>query len=616
MPLAAGEDFYRFDGVVIDCGNFRVEKDGQEITLTPRAFDVLVFLARHSGRVVEKQELFDSVWRSSFVSDNALTKVIKEIRQALRDPADQPRYIETVPKRGYRFIAGVNTQPTILNGTTQDIQQVVHQRKRDGGQWTYLIISCAGLVLLGLAGFAYMKLKSLPDSAPPIGSIAVLPFENASKAEDLEYLSDGITEQLINSLSRQRRLRVTPRTSVFYYKDRRADPRTIGRTLNVRSVLTGKIVLRGEMLTIQTELIDVERQAQIWGEQYTRPLADLFKVPDSIAREIITNLRFQLPDREQLTRYHTNNSDAYRWYLQGHFYWNKRTVKDLEKSIECFSRAVAADPNYGMAFAALANAYSQLANYGGAPPREAMPKAKEAVLKALTLDERLSEAHNALGFILMCYDFEFGAAEREFKRAIELDPNNAMAHQFYGNLLMYLGRSEEASGQYALALELDPLSLILNRMYGESLFYARRYDAAVAQYKKTLDLDVNFASAHFSLSVAHQLQGHYPEAVEEFAKSQELINQQLLATRAREGFARGGWKGYLQVMTRTEDLPGYTVAAFHTSLGENDKAVAKLEQAYERREHFVIWTKVDPRLDPLRGDPRFQRLLERIGFTP
>jgi tetratricopeptide (TPR) repeat protein len=301
----------------------------------------------------------------------------------------------------------------------------------------------------------------------------------------------------------------------------------------------------------------------------------------------------------------------------GRFYWNKRTGKDLQKAIEYFEQAITVDPNYALAYAGLADAYALLSPYLAAPPREVMPKAREAAQKALALDDQLVEAHAALGLILNTYDYDFAGAEREFKRAIELNPNYATAHQFYGELLMYLDRREEAETEFRRALELDPLSLIINRQYGESLLYARKYEASIAQFKKTLDFDSNFAAAHVSLSLAYQLTGKYPETIEEYAKFQELIGEKQNAALIRQSFAEGGWSGFLRTMTgenRLSNATPYALATWYAKLGEKDKAFEELNKSYEIREYFLVLLKVDPRFDDLRSDQRFDDLLRRVGF--
>ncbi|MDQ3375188.1 MAG: tetratricopeptide repeat protein, partial [Acidobacteriota bacterium] len=288
-----------------------------------------------------------------------------------------------------------------------------------------------------------------------------------------------------------------------------------------------------------------------------------------------------------------------------------------QKAIEYFQQAIDVDPNYALAYAGLADAYALLSPYLAATPHEAMPKAREAARKALTLDDQLVEAHAALGLIYNTYDYDFAGAEREFKRAIELNPNYATAHQFYGELLMYLDRREEAETEFRRALELDPLSLIINRQYGESLLYARKYEASIAQFKKTLDLDSNFAAAHVSLSLAYQLTGKSPEAIEEYAKFQELIGEKKNAALIRQSFADGGWTGFWRTMTgenRLSNATPYALASWYAKLGEKDKAFEELNKSYEIREYFLVLLNVDPRFDDLRSDPRFQDLLRRVRF--
>jgi tetratricopeptide (TPR) repeat protein len=330
----------------------------------------------------------------------------------------------------------------------------------------------------------------------------------------------------------------------------------------------------------------------------------------------IISFYFRGDEQRLLTKRYTENVEAYQFYVRGRFYWNKRTSQDLWKSIENFEQAIALDPNYALAFTGLADAYALLAN-AGSPAHEMMPKAREAALKALLLDDNLAEAHTALGQIVVYYDYDFAGAEREYKRAIELNPNYATAHQWYSEILSALGRHEEALAEMRRALEIDPLSLILNRQYGVSLLFARQYDAGLEQLKKTLELEPNFAPAHSTLSLAYRLKGDYAASVEELAKYQELISERQSAALIRESFAKGGWQGFLRAMTGTRrpaNLTPYHTAAFYAALGEKDKAFAELDKAYQTRETVLGLLKVDPRLDSLHDDPRFQDLMRRVGL--
>ncbi len=481
-----------------------------------------------------------------------------------------------------------------------------------------LVVLFLTIVAASTVGYFYFTSQNTRQ----IESIAVLPFQNASGNADVEYLCDGMTESLISSLSQLPKLSVKARSSVFRYKGKVVEPQTVGNELNVQAVLTGRIVQRGEQLILNLELVDARTENVIWSEQYNRKQTDLISLQNEIARDVSNKLRVKLSgaDEQRLVKNYTANAEAYQLYLRGRFYWNKRTPKDIEKSIDYFNQAITVDPNYALAYAGLADGYALLSNYQAAPPREAMPKAKEAARTALSLDNDLAEAHTSLGFILGVYDYDFAGAEAQFKLSIELNPNYAIAHLWYGNQLSTLGRFEEASAEVRQALEIDPLSLVINRMHGDRLLFAGKYDEAIAQFKRTLELDTNFAPAHVSLGIAYQLKGDYAESVEEYAKSQELNGKPENAALMRESFARSGWQGFLRAMTGTSRPanlpPEFSAAVFHAQLGEKEKAFDELNKAYENREFYLVLLKVDPRLDPLRDDPRFQDLLKKVGFPP
>ena len=479
--------------------------------------------------------------------------------------------------------------------------------------------AAALILLVALVGFGIRYFNNRSTAAPPIESIAVLPFVNESGDGTIEYLSDGMTESLINSLSQLPRLAVKARSSVFRYKGKDVTPQQIGSELNVQAILSGRVIERDSNLTLYLELVEASTGNRIWGERYERKLTDLVSLQNEIAYDVSNKLKTKLSGAEQntLAKNYTENTEAYRLYLQGRFYWNKRTAKDLLKAIEYFEQAVRIDPNYALAYAGLADSYALLSPYVAAPPTEAMPKAREYAVKALALDDRLVEAHTALGLILNTYDYDFAGAEREFKRAIEINPNYATAHQFYGELLMYLDRREESDAEFRRALEIDPLSLIINRQYGESMIYSRKYEAGIVQLKKTLDLDPSFVVAHVSLSLIYQLTGRYPETIEEFAKFQEMIGEERNASIIRQSFAKGGFEGFLRTMTgenRLSNTTSYSMATWYAKLGEKDKAFDELNKAYENREYYIVLLKVDPRFDNLRSDARFAALLRRIGF--
>lgn len=501
--------------------------------------------------------------------------------------------------------------PTTLTESqksTSNTRNLIGRKKRQIG-----VAVIAAIIVLTLVISVYYSLSRSNNAT--IDSLAVLPFINVSADRQLEYLSDGMTEMLICNLSQLPKLNVKARSSVFRYKGQDVTPRTVGADLNVQAVLNGRIILRGDMLTLSLELADVRTENVIWSEQYNRKQTDLVSLQSEVVHDVFNNLRVKLAgaDEQKLSKNYTINAEAYQLYLKGRFYWNKRTLKDLEKAIDCFNQTIALDPNYALAYAGLADTYVVLPFYRNESVREAITQAREAAMKALSLDGDLAEPHATLGFV-NTQEYDFAGAEREYKRAIELNPNYATAHQWYGEMLSHLGRHEESQAELHRALEIDPLALIINVWYGNSLFYARRYDDSLAQLKKTLELDAGFAITHQSLARVYQARGDYAEAVEEFAKYKELTGEQQTAALIRESFAKDGWQGFLRAMTgkqRPANLSGYEKVVFLAALGEKEKAFA---EPGESNEVFGRMLKVDPLLDPLRDDPRFADLVRRIGL--
>jgi serine/threonine protein kinase len=459
----------------------------------------------------------------------------------------------------------------------------------------------------------------LISSSPFLNSIAVLPFTNMSADAENEYFCDGLAEELLNALAKIDDLKVAARTSAFSFKNKNTNISKIGNILNVRTVLEGSVRKSGNRLRITVQLVNAANGFHLWSERYDREMQDIFDVQDEITLAVVDALKVKLLGEEKvaLLKRYTDNTEAYQLYLRGRFFWNKFTFEDFQKSIDCFNQVLVLDPNYNLAYTGLSDAYVMLSGFGALSPLEAKPKAKAAALKALLLDDQLSNAHTSLGFILQDYDYDFAGAEREFKRAIKLQPGNSSARQFYGQLLTRLGRHKESSAEFRQALEIDPLSVVGNWVYGFSLFEARRYDEAIAQIKKVLELDVNFPPAYLSLAFIYQVQGEYAASVEEAAKFNEFVGNPQTAAVIRESFAEGGWQGFLRAMTgmrRPPDLPSYVAATFYAALGENSEAFDELNKAYENRESYLVMLKADPRLDSLRDDPRFQGLMRRVGL--
>ena len=465
-----------------------------------------------------------------------------------------------------------------------------------------------------------------PSSRKTIDSIAVLPFENASADPDAEYLSDGITESIIGSLFHLPKLRVMARSTVFRYKGQTGDPQRIGNELNVRSVLTGRVVQRGDSLTIGTELVDVANGWRLWGEQYNRKLADIFAVQEEIASEISERLRRKLTgdEKKRLSKRSTRNAEAYQDYLRGRYYWNKRTAEAVKKSIEYFENAIERDPSYPLAYAGLADAYNILGFYAYAAPREAFPKAKAAAQRALEIDDTLIEAQTSLNYVRLYYDWDWTGADKEFKRIIDRNPSYATAFGFYGNALIVMGRFKEGLAVMDKAQERDPLSLIINSGIGWGLYFERKYDQAVEQFRRTLEMDSHFVVAHAWLGLVYLQKGLFPEALTELRTASEISGGSHLYV-AYLGHAYGVTGDASEARKILDQLKeqslrsyvsSYSIAEVCLGLGDQNQALEWLEKAYEERARAMSLIKVEPILDPLRSDPRFQDLVRRMNFPP
>jgi TolB-like protein/Tfp pilus assembly protein PilF len=464
--------------------------------------------------------------------------------------------------------------------------------------------------------------QSRPRKA--IDSLAVLPLFNASDDPDMEYLSDGITESIISNLSQLPKLRVMARSTVFRFKGRDVDACAVGRELNVRAVLTGRMLQRGDQLILRAELVDTADGAQLWGEQYNRPLADLLAVEEEIAREIVHRLRLHLPEteRRRLGKRTTINTEAYQLYLRGRYYLNKRTEEGMKKSIDLFQQAIDLDPTYALAYAGIADTYLNLGGWGQLPPYAAYPKAKAAAAKALEIDETLAEAHTSLAMAAKEYDWDFPRAERAYRRALELNPNYAVAHHWYGECLAAVGRHAEAIAEIKRALELDPLSLIINASLGRhGYFFAGQYDQAIEQCQKTIDLDPHFWVAHHFLGGVYACAGRLQEALAAFTRAQQLEpNLEAIScigltygTLGRRAQAQAALDE-LNTIAKTRYVSPINFALVYIGLGEKDEAFGWLEKALEHHTQWLSEIRADPFFDSLRSDPRFKALLRDVGF--
>ena len=454
-----------------------------------------------------------------------------------------------------------------------------------------------------------------------IDSLAVLPLANASADPNMEYLSDGITESIINNFAQVPKLRVVPRNTVFRYKDREIDPQEVGQALNVRAVLTGRVRQLGDRLIVGVELVDVASDSQLWGEQFNREVTDIFKIQEEIASEIIEKLRLKLThtEKKRLAKRHTRKTESYQLYLKGRFYWNKRTEDALKKATEFFRQAIEVDPTYALAYAGIADCYGILNFFGDLSPKESATKATAAARKALEIDDTLAEVHTSLGLVKLIYDWDWQSAEQEFKRAIKLSPNYATAHDWYSTYLMAVGRIEDAIREIKHAQELDPLSPIITTGLARQFYYARQPERAIHECLKILDMEPKFAPAHWFLGQAYEQLGNYNEAIRQL---QQAVNysggRALMLGSLGYTYAVSGHETEAQaVLTSLQDetrhnVPALTLAFIYAGLGQNDSAFEWLDKAYVERFGWLIFLNVDPKFDNLRSDPRFTTLLQRL----
>ena len=520
--------------------------------------------------------------------------------------------------------AAVQTMGQPAPASTSNVPHIAGEITRNK-----LGIGIAVVVLLAIAAFAYFAYFARRDSGSvreAITSIAVLPFVNASNNPDAEYLSDGISESLINSLSQLPQLKVIARSSSFKFRGTDANPQEAAKALGVEAILTGRVIQLGDQLQISAELVDARDGTHVWGEQYNRKAADLLAVQSEISREISEKLRIRLSgeERKQLAKRYTENTEAYQLYLKGRYYWNKRTPEDLKKGIGYFQQAIDIDPNYALAFAGLADSYIIFGNFGLLPPKEVYPKARGAAQKALEIDGNLAEAQVSMAFVKALFEWDWQGADAGFKRAIELNPNYGPAHQWYGVYLAGAGRLTEAVAQAQRAQEVDPLSLTINSVVGWMLYFDRQYDRAIEQEKKTLEMDPNFVLSYHYRGMAYEQKGMYPEAIADLQNAVTLSGSRTTvlgplghayAIAGRRSEARKVLDEVMQLRARAY-FPSYEIALIYTGMGEKDQAFKWLDKAYEERSPWLIHIRVDPRFETLHSDPRFADLVRRVGLSP
>jgi TolB-like protein len=486
-----------------------------------------------------------------------------------------------------------------------------------------LAIVGVGLLATAVTVAYFVFLRKANDTPGQIKSIAVMPFMNESGNTELEYLSDGMTDTLISSLSQLPNLSVKARSSVFRYKGKETNPQTIGKDLNVQAILNGRIAQRGDQLTLTLDLVDAQTENVIWSDRYIRKESTLIDLQSEIARDVSTKLRTKLSgtDEQKVAKTYTATPEAYQLYLKGLYHWNKRTPESLKSSLDHYSQAIAKEPAYAQAYAGLALTYVLLPEYSVSSPHETLPKAKSMARKALELDETLAEAHTALGYSLFSYDWNFAEADREFQRAIELNPNFATAHQWRGETLRASQRFDEAIAEGKRARELDPFSLIINHALGLTYLYARQYDQAIEQFRKTVELDQNWYNGHLFLGFGYEAKGLHREAIAEYQKAVALNEDPYALAFLGHVYGVSGRKDEaLKILTQMSEIakqryvPAYSFGMVYAGLGDKTQAFQWLERSYQDRAYDVIYLNVDPQFDSLHSDPRFADLVRRVGL--
>ena len=546
------------------------------------------------------------------------------------------RALEKDPEDRYQSIADMVSElrreqkrSTRLEQTPEIEMPMPRGSPTDGSRRKPMEFSKKKVILVGAVGGIVLALaiaiSVLSGHRQTIDSLAVMPFENVGGDPNTEYLSDGITESLMNTLSQLSHLTVMSRSSVFHYKGKGIDPQKAGKELGVKAVLAGRVTQRGDYLQISTELVDVSNNSHLWGEQYNKKFSDILAIQEEISKEISKQLSVKLvgEDESKLSKRPTENTEAYQLYLKGRFHWNKRKADDLQRAVDYFNQAIDLDPKFALAYAGLASTYAVLPEYSGLPEHDLIPKGEAAAMKAMEFDPALAEPHAVLGMIKHAYQWDWQGAERELKRAIELNPKYPTNFHWYSICLRQQGKYKEALPEITRALDLDPLSLIINLNVGEVYCQLGKYDLGIEQLKKTLELDPNFAKAHQSLGMVYVKQGKFDDALRELETVRQIVGE---ATPYALGdlaytYARAGKKDEavrILDMLREYSRQGFTLsvqtAEVYAGLGDRDKAFEWLEKGYSERNSNLPWIKVDYVWDDLRSDPRYTALLKKIGM--
>jgi TolB-like protein/DNA-binding winged helix-turn-helix (wHTH) protein/Flp pilus assembly protein TadD len=635
MPDATQAPAVRRFGVFeINLQSGELRKNGMRLRLSGQPFQILAVLVERSGEVVTREELHSKLWPTdTFVDfDHGLNNAVARIREVLDDSSDTPRYVETIPRRGYRFIAPLSeVQPKASSAhqiTRPDASDlpVLPIHKRFASTRARVLLGTAAVLVLITVAFVLNRGRAKGPSQPAIKSLAVLPLKNLSGDATQDYLADGMTEALIGRLSRIQDLRVISRTSVMGFKDTRVSTPEIAKKLHVDAIVEGSLIREGSQIRVTVQLIRGATDEHIWAEEYQQEYRSILALTEEVARTIAQQIKIRLTPQEQvgLAGERAVDPQVHESYLKGRYYFNQRTEDSLNRSIAYFQQAIAKDPSYALAYCGLADAYAVLGFRGGVPSKDALSKAKAAALKAIELDDTLGEPHASLAFIAETHEWDWATAEREYKRALELNPGDARAHHWYAGYLMYVGRFEEGIAEAKRARDLDPLSLPVNNALAGRLLVAGRVDDALKQIRDTLEMNPHFAPAHQTLGWAYLNKGKHKEAIQEFQQALQLSGTDDKDIILDLGFAYAATGNRVEARKILAELkkrherglvPSGSIAILYGALGEPNEAFAWLEKAYGERDPELTYLKVPGRrFEPLRHDARFQQLVHRVGL--
>jgi TolB-like protein/DNA-binding winged helix-turn-helix (wHTH) protein len=628
LPSGAANSLYRFGSFEFDSLTGELRKDGIRVRLEGQPVIILAVLLERPNELVTREALQKKLWPGdTFVDfELSLNAAIRRLRSVLDDSAESPRYIETLARRGYRWIAPLRTEPLIIAG--EALPALPRSMSWRRAAWLVLAACLAAAAI-----FFYVASSAL-RSRPGVRKVmlVVLPFQNISEDPQQEYFADGMTEEMITQLGslNPEQLGVIARTSALQYKASQKSTGQIARELNVKYLLEGSVRRYGQRIRVTAQLIQASDQAEIWADSYDTDIGDILKVQNEVARAIAGQIRLQLTHqaKQRLSNPPHVNALAHDVYLQGQHAWDLRDREGTARSIQLFQRAIEIDSSYAGAFAALARAYALSPVYGVMPASEAMPKARDAATHAIALDDSLAEGHCMLGFIKSHYEYDWSAAEQEFQKALKLNPSDSYAHLFYSNsYLSPLGRHDEAIAEMRTAIALDPFSARIQSFLGRTYIWARRYDDALGQLQKTTEMFPSFAIEHERLAHLYTYRGEYDKAIAEESRARILAGQdprsvvkledslrQALLTRGPRGY----WEKMLELSRRSDNVPeAYTpndnLAIIYARQGEKEKALQALELAYQERQLHMTEIGIEPAFDVLHSEPRFQSLVHRIG---